>query len=225
MTDNNGNEVETVSIGNLGGGSVGNIGIMPDVSNPQIVTNTGTNYTDQYDQSGKEPRVFIKFWKRILMFFNRPVMQSNYVYNFISRIVTTYEDRYWSLIKVNENGQVYFKLFRGWWGGRFIYKFGIRRETELYWDSIPPREKLEATLGATYLCIEGMIKKDLEKRTSIKNIKELCKTDPDNLKMIAELDKLDKGTQVDDTKQDAGVLFASSFRVAGSGMYHSPDPK
>jgi len=188
---------------------------------PSIISTSGTSAGTNFGDVERRPRILTRIFQRISMFFTHPVLESSYKYNFISRIVNTYEDRYWSIIKVNENGQVYFKIFRGWWGGRLLYKCGILRGTKLYWDSVPLREKLESTLGSTYLQIEHMMKKDLERRNSVKNVKELCKTDPDNLKMIAELDKLDKGTQIDDIRQDAGVMVGPAVTVAGSGTYSS----
>lgn len=217
-----GNDVSFQASNDLGGTSsnlgASTGGMLQGIVAPSVLTGT-TNLT--FGEVEGRLGLIIRFFKRISMFFTHPVADTNYKYNFISRIITTYEDRYWSLIKVNENGQVYFKLFRGWWG-RFLYKFGIVRGSDLYWDSVPPRDELASTLGLTHLQIEHMIKKDLEKRASIKNIKELCTTDPDNLKMIAELDKLDKGIQIDDTKQDDGAMMAQTFTVSGSGTYSGP---
>ena len=217
------NDVEGVQASNdLGGIGQATGGFLHGLLSPSVLsgTSTGANYSGEA-QVAPNPRILTRIFQRISMFFTQPVLESSYKYNFISRIITTYEDRYWSIIKVNENGQVYFKLFRGWWGGRLLYKCGIRMGTKLHWDSVPPRDELASTLGVTHLQIEFMIKRDTVRRASIKNIKLLCTTDPDNLKMIAELDKLDKGTQVDDTKQDVGAMMLPAFTVAGSGTYSS----
>ena len=211
-----GNDVSFQASSNLGAATKG---VLHGRLAPSVLAGTSTNLT--LGEVEDRPGLIIQFFKRISMFFTHPVSETNYKYNFISRIITTYEDRYWSLIKVNENGQVYFKLFRGWWG-RFLYRLGVVRGSDLYWDSVPPRDELASTLGLTYLKIECMIKKDLEKRASIKNIRELCTTDPDNLKMIAELDKLDKGSNIDNNEgKDAGAMLAPAFQVAGSGTYSS----
>jgi hypothetical protein len=101
-----------------------------------------------------------------------------------------YKGRYYALIKVYEdNDEVYYSINRGrglkwmtwylpWWEFRF--------------EGVKPRESLEATLGVTYLKIDQTLEAMKENKKHAKFVKDILKTDPDNLKMIAELDKLDK---------------------------------
>ena len=160
---------------------------------------------------GREPNIL----KRIYMLLTRSVNESNYKFNFVSNTITVHADRYWSVIRVNEQGQVYFKVFRGWFGGRWLYRCGILRGYTLYWESVPSREKLESTLGLTHLKIEEMISQDKKRRENVEFVKAICKTDPDNLKIIAELDKLDKGVDVS-YNSDVSFTVSSPGTVSGT---------
>ena len=202
---------------NIGNGTVvgppvvtlgGSVNVGPAV----LGTSTGDSSNFAFAESetmkdaGREPSLL----KRIYMFLTRSVNESNYKYNFVNNTITVHADRYWSVIRVNEQGQVYYKVFRGWFGGRWLYRCGILRGYSLYWESVPSREKLESTLGLTHLKIEEMISQDKKRLENVKFINEICKTDPDNLKIIAELDKLDKGLDVSHNEGTASFAVASS---------------
>ena len=196
------------------------VGGQVNVGPVTLGTSAGTNLTfaspyeesDTLKDTGNEPNLL----KRIYMFLTRSVNESNHIYTFVSNTITVHADRYWSVIRVNEQGQVYYKVFRGWFGGRWLYRCGILRGYSLYWESVPSREKLESTLGLTHLKVEEMISKDKKRRKNIEFVKEICKTDPDNLKIIAELDKLDKGIN-ESYDEGASVAFAVSGAGTGSG--------
>jgi len=209
----------TLAIGNAGG-SVGNATnlIMPASLTPPIAAPylTFSDSTNMGTTNVKPPNIF----QRMYMRATRSINESNYKYKFVTHKVTSYEDKYWSVVRVNEEGHVWYKVFRGWWGGRFLYRCGILRGYSLYWESIPKREKLEATLGAAYLGVDQTITDDKKRRKQIKFIQETCKTDPDNLKMISELDKLDKGVGVEDGP--TGDMYAQQFTVSGSGTFSGP---
>jgi len=200
-------------------GGQANVGPQPLV----MGTSAGTvpnqfTFTTPYEEpetlkdAGREPNLL----KRLYMFLTRSVNENNYTHHAsISNIITVHPDRYWSVIRVNEQEQVYYKVFRGWFGGRWLYRCGILRGYDLYWESVQSREKLESTLGLTHLKIEEMIKKDKKRLEKIDFVKAICKTDPDNLKIIAELDKLDKGI---DQSYDEGVAFTVSSPGTVSGI-------
>ncbi len=213
----------TVAIGS------GNVTVGPDEWGPTVTVGPGawgtstSGNSNQFTFSppvaepeslkdvGKEPNIL----KRIYMLLTRSVNETNYKHNFVSNTTTLYPGRYWSVIRVNEQGQVYFKVFRGWFGGRWLYRCGLFRGQTIYWESVPSREKLESTLGLTHLKIEEVISQDKKRHENIEFIKAICKTDPDNLKIIAELDKLDKGV---DVSYNEGVAFS----VSGSGTGPGP---
>ena len=181
------------------------------VSSNQFTFSTPYAEPESLQDAAKDPGIL----KRIYMFLTRSVNESNYKHDFISNIITVHADRYWSVIRVNEQGQVYYKVFRGWFGGRWLYRCGILRGYTLYWESVLSREKLESTLGLAHLKIEELIKQDKKRLEKVEFIKAICKTDPDNLKIIAELDKLDKGIEVSHTQE---VAFAVSSPGTVSGI-------
>lgn len=186
------------------------IGTSTGITSNQYVSSTLYAEPESMKDVVREPSLL----KRIYMFLTRSVNESTYKHDFVSSIITVHADRYWSVIRVNEQGQVYFKVFRGWFGGRWLYRCGILRGYALYWESVPAREKLESTLGLAHLRVEEMISQDKKRLENVDFIKAVCKTDPDNLKMIAELDKLDKGI---DVSYNPNVAFTASSSGAGSG--------
>lgn len=204
----------SAGIGSNVGGGPAETPVLTPGNYPNLLIGGGTNFTTTGMESPyyKKPNVF----QRIYMRLTRSINESNYKHDSISYKLITYDDKYWAVIRANESGLVWFKVFRGWRGGQLLYRCGILRGLSLYWESVPQREKIEATLGAACLKVEETIRKDQKRRKQIAFIKETCKTDPDNLKMIAELDKLDKGIPTEETKVD---MYAPQFTVSGSGTY------
>ncbi len=146
-----------------------------------------------------------------------------------SRIVT-YSDGYWAKISINETDHVTYKLFNSGWMAKALHKIGFRKVIESGWSSVKQRDTVEATLGATYLAIDEAIQEDMKKMKHSKFLKEMIKTDPDNLKAIAQLDMLDKGdgpgSENDQPQATLGTVsmapphniqYSNNMQVSGSG--------
>jgi hypothetical protein len=102
---------------------------------------------------------------------------------------------YWSLIKVyEEDDTVYFKLMKGHIFKRIFWRFWNFYFADGF-DAAEKRDNLEATLGMAYLKIDELIEVKDKDRSHAKFVKNMMKTDPDNLKMIAGLDTLDRATK------------------------------
>ena len=151
-----------------------------------------------------------------------------------SRIVS-YPKGYWAKIIVTDDDAVSYKLFHGGWLAKMCHKIGFRKVINNGTDSVKQRGTVEATLGATYMEIDEAISKDLQKIEHSKFLKDMIKTDPENLKAIAQLDMLDKGDGPG-TNQGQGdaangstagssrvtPTYAQSMAVAGTGAYFVP---
>jgi len=142
-----------------------------------------------------------------------------------SRIVE-YDEGYWVKITVNDDDHVSYKLFNGGWLAKTFYKIGLRKVLDSGgWDAVKQRDTVEATLGATYMAIDEAIVEDLGRDKHSKFLKDMIKTDPENLKAIAQLDMLDKGdgpgTQVEPVLSASGVTatktYGQNISVSGSG--------
>jgi hypothetical protein len=114
-----------------------------------------------------------------------------------------YKGGYYVLIKVYEDtDEVYYSINRGrgwkwmtwyapWW--------------DFQWKLADSRDTLESTLGAMYLKVDTSLESMNANKKHAKFVKDILKTDPDNLKMISELDKLDKAGKDPAPKASSGV--------------------
>ena len=151
----------------------------------------------------------------------------------VAQIRHLHGNQFWSDIQITADDYVRFKLFRGGWISKALFLLGKEPKDEdgkkQEWDSIGHQgtdAKLEVTLGRTYLKIDEIIADELGDHKHRKFIKEIAKTDPDNLKMIASLKNLDEGMkegspevpELNDTARPATVWkYKPSISVTGSG--------
>jgi hypothetical protein len=113
---------------------------------------------------------------------------------------TRHGNGFWSQIKICDDDFVFYKLFRGNFLDWALHKLKIKnpKDTDYSnWNYITGQaregQKLEATLGKTYLEIDEKMKEELEDEEHRKFIKGIAATNPENLKMIAGLKTLDDG--------------------------------
>jgi len=150
----------------------------------------------------------------------------------------SYADGYWAKIEINDTDHVTYKVFNSGWLAKTFNKIGFRKVLGNGWDSVKQRDNIEATLGATYMAIDEAIAEDLRKVKHSMFLKEMIKTDPDNLKAIAQLDMLDKGDgpgteqastvgQVSAAQPGASIMpktYGQNITISGSGTYSKADP-
>lgn len=150
-----------------------------------------------------------------------------------SRIVS-YPNGYWVKISINDNDNVSYKLFNSGWVAKALHKIGFRTVVGSGWSSVKQRDNIESTLGATYMAIDEAIQEDMKKLDHSQFLKEMIKTDPDNLKAIAQLDMLDKGDgpgsepDQDDSPSmppttGPGIQYSNNMVVSGSGTFIKKD--
>ena len=147
----------------------------------------------------------------------------------------SFSDGYWAKIDISDSDHVSYKVFNSGWLAKTFNKIGFRKVLGNGWDSVKKRDTIEATLGATYMAIDEAIEEDLRKMEHNHFLKEMIKTDPENLKAIAQLDMLDKGdgpgteqlsTAGQVSSAGSGVAFATpgqNITVSGSGTYSKID--
>jgi hypothetical protein len=72
--------------------------------------------------------------------------------------------------------------------------------------------------------MDKMIEADKGSKGHSKFVKDMVKTDPENLKMIAGLDQLDKATSPTRGSSSNNVSqptsYSSNFKVAGTGAFY-----
>ena len=168
----------------------------------------------------------------------RPYKLPAQVYHLVARYTTqkrtvSYPDGYWAKIEINETDHVTYKVFNSGWLAKMFNSVGFRKVLVNGWDSVKQRDTVEATLGATYMAIDESIAADLKSAKHSKFLKEMIKTDPENLKAIAQLDMLDKGdgpgtdTAVEPVLSASGVSgmnkYSQNISVSGSGTYAKMD--
>ena len=118
--------------------------------------------------------------------------------------LTGHGDGFWSEIRIYDNDYIRFQLHRGSRFKKLLFWMGLSdgpKDSEgqrAAWDSIgthqlDPGYKLESNLGKTYLLIDEMIAGEMKDEEHRKFIRGIADTDPENLKMIAGLKKLDEG--------------------------------
>jgi hypothetical protein len=121
---------------------------------------------------------------------------------------------YWAVLKVYEDSElVYCSLNHGHRWKRLLWHLP-------YWDFTffeSFGDTLESKLGNAYLKMDKMIEADKGSKGHSKFVKDMVKTDPENLKMIAGLDKLDKATNPARLKS----AYSSNVTVAGTEMFYS----
>ena len=147
----------------------------------------------------------------------------------------SYDDGYWAKVEVSDTDHVSYKVFNSGWLAKTFNQIGFGKgfgNTVNGWDSIKQRDTIEATLGATYMAIDEAIAEDLRKTEHGKFLKEMIKTDPENLKAIAQLDMLDKGdgpgaessigvsaAQPSTVLPGTPLPYVQNLQVSGSGTY------
>jgi hypothetical protein len=120
----------------------------------------------------------------------------------ITNKTTNHGNGFFSDIRICQDDYIRFKLFRGGWFCKLLYMTGWREPrgedgnvTE--WKNIANQhntnQNLEVNLGKTYLYIDELIAGELEAEEHEQFIRDMAKTDPENLKMIAGLKNLDDG--------------------------------
>lgn len=153
-----------------------------------------------------------------------------------SRTVS-YPNGYWAKITVDDNDHVIYMLYHSGWLAKLFHKLGFRKVVSGGADSVKQRDTVEATLGATYMAIDEAIADDLKTVEHSKFLKDMIKTDPENLKAIAQLDMLDKGDGPgSDQGASSGVaapppssssppapVYTSNIKVSGAGAYFMKD--
>ncbi len=147
----------------------------------------------------------------------------------------SYSDGYWAKIDISDSDHVSYNVFNSGCLAKKFNKIGFRKVLGNGWDSVKKRDTVEATLGATYMAIDEAIEEDLRKMEHNKFLKEMIKTDPENLKAIAQLDMLDKGDgpgteQLSTAGQVASAgsgvalpVTTQNITVSGSGAYFQKD--
>lgn len=131
----------------------------------------------------------------------------------VTTIKTKHDRGFWSLVRIHQDDFVDYKLMRGRWSW-FKYTFfrisphSVVGNDRNHWycldDQFEKDYKLEVNLGKAFLKIDELIynvvREEAEEVEEIRQkirhrcfIKDLAKTDPENLKMIAGLKKLDDG--------------------------------
>jgi hypothetical protein len=120
----------------------------------------------------------------------------------VANKTTFHGDGFFSDIRICQDDYIRFKLFRGGWFCKLLFKLGWRepRDEDGFktdWKNISNQsnsnQNLEVNLGKTYLKIDEMIAVELEAEEHEDFIRKMAKTDPENLKMIAGLKTLDDG--------------------------------
>ena len=152
------------------------------------------------------------------------------------RRTVSYPKGYWAKIEVNDTDHVTYKVFNSGWLAKTFNKIGFRKVLGNGWDSVKQRDTVEATLGATYMAIDQAIEDDLRQAKHSKFLKDMIKTDPDNLKAIAQLDMLDKGDGPGTESSEyltvtgsvtvplPGQTYSHNINVSGTGVYSKVDP-
>ena len=154
--------------------------------------------------------------------------------------MVSYPNGYWAKIEIKDNDHVSYKVFNSGWLAKTFNKIGFRKVLVNGWDSVKQRDTVEATLGATYMAIDEAIATDESSASHSTFLKEMIKTDPENLKAIAQLDMLDKGdgpgadatsgmipesgsSAAGITPAMAAPMYGQNIAVSGSGAYFTKD--
>ena len=171
-----------------------------------ILTSTGKGYTG-----------VIPDWAYLNMMQNHEVEIRK-----ISTKVRKHNKGYYSDVAVLASDVVCWKVIKTNPVGIFLYKLGLNKKHNVKeWNTSSKYDKLEATLGAAYIAIEKEVDALIRRKDHKKFVKDILNTDPDNLKMISELKKLDG--QVEDISVYSNLpsqRLSSSVRVAGQGTYY-----
>ena len=149
--------------------------------------------------------------------------------NEVTKKVKYHSKGYYYVISVSDTDDVFYEVYNG---GRVAYLFhkvlGVSTYPQTnvdghrHYNSVRKRTHLPATVGATYLKIDKLIeehKASLEHNDYAKGILE---TEPDNLKMIEGLEKLQEGEPEDDASGGASLPYSSHLSGAGTGALFTP---
>jgi hypothetical protein len=152
--------------------------------------------------------------------------------NEVTKKVKYHSKGYYYVISVSDIDDVSYQVYNG---GRV--SFLLHKATGMAhwprsvdgtrgWKNVRKRTHLPATIGATYVEIDKLIeahKASLEHNTYTK---DLLGVEPDNLKMIEGLEKLqegDPGGEVLDYATGAGASqYSSKLTVSGAGAFFTP---
>jgi hypothetical protein len=144
---------------------------------------------------------------------------------------------------VSDTDDVFFQVFAAGnvalWHHKIVGRpFGMVKQvdsgTEGNWNTVRKRTHLPATLGAVYQEIDAAIEAHKEVVEHDDYISGLLETEPENLKMIEGLEKLQEGDP-DEVEAPAFVGYNSTVSYSGIGlatskqspcfyMYTPPDP-
>lgn len=134
----------------------------------------------------------------------------------VTRLVKRAKNGYFFVITVNVKDDVHYRVWKGGWFPYVVAKafkafprdINGRKST---WNTVTKRSHLPATLGSAYEMIDKAIKGDMEDHDHNLYIKELLVVDPENLKMIGGLEKLQEG-DVDAPEMDPNVGSSNAAR-------------
>ncbi len=126
----------------------------------------------------------------------------------VTKIIKKHSKGYYYIISVSDKDDVFFQIYHGGWIAYLWHKLlGVPRPLECpiaggagpragddrdNWNSVRKRTHLPATLGAAYLEIDDTIEAHKEVVEHDEYAKELLKTEPENLKMIEGLERLER---------------------------------
>jgi hypothetical protein len=142
----------------------------------------------------------------------------------VSRIVKR-EKGYFYVISVDACDEVFYRV---WKGGRIPYYFAkifgrfgrdIEGNNGTY-QSVTKRSHLPATLGSAYDMIHADIDEDRKQRNHGKYVADMLTTPPENLKMIGDLERLDKGDP-DAEPMPQPPLNGAAFGISGNGYTYA----
>lgn len=149
----------------------------------------------------------------------------------VAQITKKHSKNYWYTISVNDTEDVLYNVYRSgnlvhWWfklTGKEP-KLGALSDVSGGWVSVKKRTHLPATLGAAYQEIDKAIAGHKEIMEHDEYLTEMLKTEPENLKMIEGLEKLEEGEPDDPNVTYAtgpGQIYTYSNNVAigGTGTY------
>jgi len=142
------------------------------------------------------------------------------------KVIKRFDKKYFFAITVNTDESVYFQIYNG---GIFSYLFmlvtgrllGGRRRVRGDWIRVSSRSHLAATLGSAYDAVEEEIARHRANKEFFKNVRDLLKTKPENLKMIGKLEKLENGDPNEsDPLHATNWTYTSNINVSGTGAFY-----
>lgn len=139
----------------------------------------------------------------------------------VEKVVKQHSKSYYYVLSVSDVDDVFFKIYRGnkvaWW----LHKtFGaVPSNAEDIggddWNTVRKRTHLPATLGAAHKDIDDAIAEHKEVVEHDKYVAELLETEPENLKMIGDLEKLQEGEPED---EPGHAQYSSNIAFSGNAV-------